>query len=114
MKQTKYSVLLMVVTVAIPVLTRIFAQNVYVLMQMRIFLIHLLEMVTARMELIMLNVTMMEGIVVVHVSLPAFAQIALASKIALTIQFFIKELEMDTVMMKPITLPVILTMETVV
>ena len=101
MKQIRFSVLLMVVTVAIPVLTRIFAQisvltrifaqNVDVLMQMRIFLIHLLEMVTARMVLIMLIVTMMMGTVVVHVSLPAIAQIALASKIPLTMKFLNKE-----------------------
>ena len=77
-------------------------------------LIHLLEMVTARMEQIMINVAMMKGIVVVHVSSLVIAQIALASRITLTMKFLVEDLEMDSVMMKPTMKPVSLTMETVV
>ena len=92
MKRIKFSVPLMVVTVAIPVLTRNFVKNASVSMQiLGIISICLLEMVTVRMELIMLIVTMTEEIVVVHVSLPAIAQIALASKILLTMKFLNKE-----------------------
>ena len=82
MKQTKFSVPLMVGAAAIHVLLKNFVNNASVSMKMaRKILTHLLEMVTARMEQIMINVAMMEGIVVVNVSLPAIAQIALASKI---------------------------------
>ena len=82
MKQIKFNVALTVVTAAILVLLKIFANNASVSMKMiGEVSIHLLEMVTARMEQIIIDVAMMEGIVVVNVSLPAIAQIALASKI---------------------------------
>ena len=51
MKQIKFSVSLMAETAAIPVLTRNFAKNACVSMKMiGKVSIHLLEMVTARME----------------------------------------------------------------
>ena len=68
MKQTRFNVVLMVVIVAIPVLTRNFVKNASVSMEiLGILSIRLLEMVTVRMEQIILIVTMTEGIVVVHV-----------------------------------------------
>ena len=51
MKQIRFNVALTVVTAAIPVLSKIFVNNASVSMKMiRVVLIHLLEMVTARME----------------------------------------------------------------
>ena len=115
MKQIKFSAPLMVVTVAIPVLTRNFVKNASVSMEiLGILSIRLLEMVTVRMEQIMLIVIMTEGIVVVHALLQATAQIVLALEISLAMKLLIKELEMESVMTKQTMLPVILTMETVV
>ena len=115
MKPTRYSVLLMVVTVAIPVLTRNFVKNASVSMEiLGILSIRLLEMVTVRMEQIMLIVTMTEGIVVVHALLQATAQIVLALEISLAMKSLIKDLEMESVMTKRTMLPVILTMVTAV
>ena len=115
MKQIKFSAPLMVVTVAIPVLTRNFVKNASVSMEiLGILSIRLLEMVTVRMEQTMLIVTMTEGIVVVHALLQATAQIVLAMEISLAMKSLIKDLEMESVMTKRTMLPVILTMATAV
>ena len=115
MKQIKFSALLMVVTVAIPVLTKNFVQNASVSMEiLGMISICLLEMVTVRMEQIVLIVTMTEGIVVVHALLQATAQIVLALEISLAMKLLIKHLEMESVMTKRTMLPVILTMVTAV
>ena len=115
MKQIRFSAPLMVVTVAIPVLTRNFVKNASVSMEiLGILSIRLLEMVTVRMEQIMLIVTMTVGIVVVHALLQATAQIVLALEISLAMKSLIKDLEMESVMTKQTMLPVILTMSTAV
>ena len=115
-KQIRFNVALTVVTAAIPVLSKIFVNNASVSMKMiRVVLIHLLEMVTARMSQIMRTLVMMEEIAVCLLILQIIAQIALVIYLRLVqLDFYLLQLEMDIVMITQIMLSVATTMETAV
>ena len=113
MKQIKFNVALTVVTAAIPVFLKIFANNASVSMKMIGKVpIHLLEMVTVRMSQIMEIVAMMEEIAVYLMLLLINAQIALVMLLRLVqLEFFLQH-GMAIAMMTQILNNVILMGET--